>query len=133
TKHFQAWHIRFNNTVSYLYKPNVFNFWETSANSTLIFKNFWDVTFGIGGQPVAQHDYFELRKPDSLLKRFAYYFLFAEGSTDSRKKLFVAYNFVYANGTLDRDSYYSIYLSPRFRFSNKFTATLGMSVEKDYK
>ncbi|HEX6334346.1 MAG TPA: DUF5916 domain-containing protein, partial [Flavisolibacter sp.] len=77
-----------NSRYTRLYRPDAFSqveFWYTGS---WYLRNFWEFTFNAGVQPVAQHDYFELRTPKRYLERPGFFYLSAIGNTDIRKKLF---------------------------------------------
>ena len=113
---------------SYLYKPFEYQKTEITAFAFWIFKNFWDLQIEAGTSPVWQNDFFELRTPADVLatprmklRRSPFYFLFFEGSSDSRKPLFVRWNFGGAEGPLPSDPYYRLGLGARYRFSDRFS------------
>jgi hypothetical protein len=114
-----------------MYRPDAYNQFEIYGKLFWIFKNFWDVTLNIGSQPRAQHDYFELRTPNRYLLKPAFHYISAEGSTDSRRKLFVGYNLGYARTEVEGGDYYSINTSVRYRFNNRFTLSLSVDREDD--
>jgi hypothetical protein len=70
------------------------------------------------------HDYFELRTDGRFLDYPDNYQIRMEGSTDSRKKLFVRFSGIYATAPKYNNSYQKIGLGMRFRFSNKFNLDL---------
>jgi hypothetical protein len=86
-----------------------------------VFTNFWDLTVTVPTQPYWYNDYFELQTPGRPLKRAPYYSIFARGSSDSRKKLYVSWTMGFAEGPLPRDPYNIVSLGLRYRFSDKIT------------
>ncbi len=108
-----------------LYKPNVFNDLTLNASGFWIFKNFWDVEFTLGYLP-DQHDYFVLGAPFKYYaRRPAYGYAALEGSTDSRKKLFLSYEFLLADFFNEPNkNYHIVEMGLRYRFSNKFSLEL---------
>ncbi|MDQ3279027.1 MAG: DUF5916 domain-containing protein, partial [Bacteroidota bacterium] len=77
------------------------------------------------------HDYFELRTPDRFLKRPTFHYFSLQGSTDSRKKLFVSYALGYTRSSLEGGNYYLANLGARYRFNNRFTLSLSVNREDD--
>ncbi|MEI9957271.1 MAG: DUF5916 domain-containing protein [Ferruginibacter sp.] len=58
-----------------------------------MFKNFWDISFNFQTSPRWNKDYF-INSPvynGYFLRRTPYYYFSINGSTDSRKKLYVNY------------------------------------------
>lgn len=114
-----------------MYKPYAFNQFEVYGKFYWLFKNFWDVTLNIGSQPVDAHDYYELRTPNRYLPKPAFHYLTLEGSTDSRKKLFVGYSLGYAHTEVEDGFYYLLNLTARYRFTNRFSLKLNFEREDD--
>ncbi|HMC87857.1 MAG TPA: DUF5916 domain-containing protein [Chitinophagaceae bacterium] len=106
---------------SYLYKPFGYEATEFRPSVFWIFNNFWDLSISAPIQPFWYNDYFELQTPGKVLKRSPYYSASVSGSTDSRKKLFVSWNLVFAEGPLPNDPYNSVTIGARYRFSDKIT------------
>ncbi|HYE55340.1 MAG TPA: DUF5916 domain-containing protein [Chitinophagaceae bacterium] len=122
---------------SYLYKPMIYQRTEIKTSATVIFKNFWDARIEFSTAPRWYNDYFELQTPQDVratprqvLKRAPYYFVGFSGSSDSRKRLFVRWNFGFAQGPMPADPYYIVGLGARFRFSDRLT--LDLDVERQY-
>ena len=66
------------------------NRFDVTGTAFWVFKNFWDVTLSTQAYSRLEHDYFELRTDDRYLSYPANYsYSRYQGSTDSRKKLFV--------------------------------------------
>ena len=123
---------------SYLYKPMVYDKTEIVASGTVIFKNFWDMRLELSTAPVWFNDYFELQTPADPratprtgLKRSPYYFAGLSGSSDSRKRLFVRWNFGFAQGPLPSDPYHIVGIGSRYRFSDRFTLDLFVERQHD--
>ena len=117
---------------SYLYKPFEYQKSEFTASAFFIFKNFWDIKFETAIAPFWYNDFFELQTPADILatprqklRRSPYYSFFINGSTDSRKRLFVSWTLGAAEGPLPDDPFYQIEMGARFRFSDR----LSMQVE----
>lgn len=114
-----------------MYRPYANNQSEVYGIASWIFKNFWDVKISVGSQPYVSYDYFELRTPNRYVQKPAFHYISAEGSTDSRKKLFVNYNIGYAHTETEHGAYYLSNIGMRYRFNNNFTLGLSMEREED--
>jgi hypothetical protein len=119
-------------TQTYLYKPFEYQKTELTASAFWIFKNFWDLRLETAIAPGWYNDFFELQTPQDILatprqklRRSPYYSFFVNGSSDSRKRLFVSWSLGGAEGPLPNDPYYKIDMGMRFRFSDR----LSMEVE----
>ena len=132
-----------NNLLSYnyrlsaryrnLYKPDAYSDFFINASGLWVLKNFWDINLTVSYFP-NQHDYFVLGDP-ATYKRFvtrpSYGSAELEGSTDSRKKLYINYKILFAdffNSAPNKD-YYRVSGGIRYRFSNKFTLDFSNSHE----
>ncbi|HTL07225.1 MAG TPA: DUF5916 domain-containing protein [Chitinophagaceae bacterium] len=111
----------FSALQSYLYKPFGYQATEFKPSAFWVFNNFWDLTVSVPIQPFWYNDYFELQTTGRMLKRSPYYSIFASGSSDSRKKLFVNWNIGFAEGPLPNDPYNAITIGARYRFGDKLT------------
>ncbi|MBS1653464.1 MAG: carbohydrate binding family 9 domain-containing protein, partial [Bacteroidetes bacterium] len=123
---------------SRFYKPWTYGYVTSQASGLWIFKNFWDVTLALGYFGT-QHDYWVLGNPATygrFVKRPLYGYANVYGSTDSRKKLFVSYNLLFADffHSAPDKNYHNVNGEVRYRFSNKFTLDLYHSheAETDY-
>jgi Domain of unknown function (DUF5916)/Carbohydrate family 9 binding domain-like len=108
----------------YLYQPYGYSKFDVTGTAFWIFKNFWDVTLTTNITPGWEHNYFELRTDGKYLSYPSNYFFQADGSTDSRKKLFVSYKGVYAIAPKYDNIYTGLELGMRYRFSNQFSLDL---------
>ncbi|MDQ3682016.1 MAG: carbohydrate binding family 9 domain-containing protein, partial [Bacteroidota bacterium] len=126
TKNFITYKYDFVILNTYLYKPYTFSQIEMYAVGLWVFKNFWDVTLSTGVVPVWQKDFFELRSKDYLLKKPWFYYINVQGSTDSRKRWFVNYEFAMAEGgDIKNNPFFKTEVGLRYRFSNRFTLNVG--------
>ena len=132
TENFISYRYVLGTRYTNMYKPYAYNQFEVYARGFWIFKNFWDVTFNIGSQPRASHDYFELRTPNRYLQKPAFHYVSAEGSTDSRKRLFVNYSLGFAHAEVENGDYFMTNLGVRYRFNNRFTLSLSMNREDEH-
>ncbi|MGB8191009.1 MAG: DUF5916 domain-containing protein, partial [Chitinophagaceae bacterium] len=138
TKRFLNQYYNLNIVQAYLYKPMVYQRTEIISSATVIFKNFWDARLQLSTSPAWFNDYFELQTPSDpratprkSLKRAPYYFAGLSGSSDSRKRLFVRWNFGFAQGPLPADPYHIISVGARYRFSDRLTLDLFVERQHD--
>lgn len=132
TKSFLSQRYAFTALQSYLYKPFGYQKTEFMPSVSWVFTNFWDLQVEVPIQPFWYNDYFELQTSGRMLKRSPYYSIFATGSSDSRKKLFVNWHFGFAEGPLPRDPYNLFMLGARYRFSDKFTLEASYRRQHDH-
>lgn len=128
---FLSYTYSFNVVYEYLFKPYKFSELEMNASGMWVFKNFWDIRLFGGGQPVWQTDFFELQTKGYQVRKPWFYFLGMNGSTDSRKKLFANYEFLFADGAFANSQYFKNQVGIRYRFSNKFTADISVERQHD--
>lgn len=135
TKNFITYRYSFNFNYNRLYKPNVFNYNQFYASAFFVFKNFWDVNLTAGFLP-DQNDYFLLGFPfTSYARRPAYSSISLQGSTDSRKRLFLSYEYLVARFyNAANKKYHIINLGLRYRFSDRFNLEISNrhEAETDY-
>jgi len=133
TKHFlnHSYSIRFNNT--HLYRPFQWSGFEVGANAFFLFKNFWDINFSFQSSPAWNKDYFTNSNvyTGHYLRRTPYYYFGFEGSSDSRKKLYVNWQLGGAESPLPRDPYWEGLLGMRYRFNDKFQVSASYNVVQD--
>ena len=134
TKTFLSYYYSLNAYWQRMYRPNTSAYGEVDAQAFWLFKNFWDVTFTIGGQPT-QYDYFVLRKPlqNKFVKRPAWGYIELSGSTDSRKKLFFGYDWQQGSffHSTPKKQYYNYEFSLRYRFNNKASIEITHEEESE--
>lgn len=119
-------------TYSRLFRPSRFSDLSVEASAFFYFKNFWDVTLEAGYLP-DQHDYFVTGAPYSkYARRPQYGYLRLNGSTDSRKKLFIYYDVLYSDFFKNPEKkYYLLSGGLRYRFSDKLSLDLSHSFETE--
>ncbi|WP_127126553.1 DUF5916 domain-containing protein [Pseudoflavitalea rhizosphaerae] len=122
----------------YLFKPFLYERTQMEVFGFWLFKNFWDLRLSVDIAPHWYNDYFEMQTPYDLLatprqplKKAPYYSFFTDGSTDSRKRLFVGWSLGFAEGPLPNDPYHKIELSARYRFSDRFSLSGSFSKQYD--
>lgn len=120
TETFMTYNYALDVRLQNLYQPYNFIRYDITGRAFWVFRNFWDVSLLAQLTPKT-HDYFELRTAGRYLYYPLNYGFAAEGSTDSRKKLYVRFELDYARAPDYNNSYYGIELGCRYRFSNKFS------------
>ncbi len=124
TNNFITYSYSLNAKVQNMYKPNAYNKVDINGSAFWVFNNFWDVTLFADITPGWDHDYFELRTDGRYLSYPTNYVFTISGSTDSRKKCFVRYGAGYARSPKFDNTYTSLSLGMRYRFSNQFSLDL---------
>jgi hypothetical protein len=133
TKKYLSHNYSFNFSNVYLYKPFQWSEMETNLNAFFLFKNFWDVSVNLSAKPIGFNDYFESRTPGINLKRFSYAYSGLNGSTDSRKKLFVNWSFGAAESKdVADDPFFRYDFGTRYRFNAQFQIQANLSSEYDH-
>jgi hypothetical protein len=118
------------NRIAY-YKPNMFSYAELSARGFWLFKNFWDVSAMTALQPEGETSLFELQTNGYRLKKPWAFYTVVSGSTDSRKRWFINYELVFAEGAPVYRPYYKTQIGLRYRFSDKFTLSADVDRQHD--
>ena len=129
----------FSASQSYLYKPFEYQRTELIATSSWTFHNFWTLNVEAGSYPSWSNDFFELQTPSSnlrtprqKLRRAPYHYLFLDGTTDNRKRLFITWNIGGAEGQLPDNPFYKVSLDTRYRFSDRFTMSVAYYRQHDH-
>lgn len=133
TRHFLNHSYKLGVTNTYLYKPFVWSEFNTNGKAFFLFKNFWDITFSFESNPVWYKDYFVQSDVYSgyFLRRAPFLYLEIEGSSDSRKKLFVNWKLGGGESPLPKDPFWTGELGVRYRFSDKLQASTDMEIIQD--
>lgn len=135
TKSFLSYEYNVMSNYSRLYKPGEFNMLQVEASGFWYFKNFWDTKLTAAYLP-DQYDYFVIGAPfNQYARRPQYGYLALNGSTDSRKRLFIDYHFLVADFFKNPEKdYYILEGGVRYRFNNKLTLELShrYETETDY-
>ncbi len=120
--HFLTYSYSLSANYGLLYKPYAYTHLRLNADAFWVLKNFWDVKISLGSSPRDEHDYFVLNTPGRFVKRPAWSFASIEGSSDSRKRIFISYK--YLHGYFHNDPLHEYHLATlglRYRLSNKLT------------
>ncbi|MBK6380285.1 MAG: hypothetical protein IPF72_11445 [Chitinophagaceae bacterium] len=106
---------------------------QLNASAFFLFKNFWDISISFQTSPTWNKDYFVHSNVYTgyFLRRTPYYYLGINGSSDSRKKLFVSWKLGAAESPLANDPYWTGNLGLRYRFSDKFLLSTSMDIVQD--
>ena len=133
TRHFLNHNYKLSFANVYLYKPFEWTSLQMKASAFLLFKNFWDVTVNFQSSPAWNKDYFVHSNVYTgyFLRRTPYYYLGFNGSTDSRKKLFVSLKIGGAESPLPKDPYWAGSLGLRYRFNDKLQVSTSMDIAQD--
>ena len=126
TKRFLSYSYSLSLTNTYLYKPFAWQEFSPSASAFYFFKNFWDLTVTYLSKPVWQNDYFELRTPGRMIRSMPWHYIGFNGSTDSRKRAFISFDFGYANTpAFDSAAFTKFKMGIRYRFSDRLSVELS--------
>ncbi len=133
TRHFLNHNYKLGFANVYLYKPFTWSSFKFNASAFFLFKNFWDVSVSFESSPRWNKDYFVQSNSYTgyFLRRTPYYSLSTNGSTDSRKKLYISWNIGGAESPLPNDPYWTGNLGLRYRFNDKFQLSTSMNVVQD--
>jgi len=124
TKNFITYSYSISPRLQYLYKPYAFSKFDVTGSAFWVFKNFWDISLLTNITPGWENNYFALFTEGKYLAYPTNYVFQLEGSTDSRKKLYVRYSGVYAVAPKYDNTYTAFGLGFRYRFSNRFNLDL---------
>lgn len=131
-KHLQLYNIYLNNTLSYNAQPFSYRRWEVSATYFLLLKNFWDISFTLENTPLAPINFYQLASFGERIKEFPYIFGRLNGSTDSRKRLFWAWDYGRGNGTIKPlPRYINLSNTLRYRFNDHLEVSATYSYENN--
>ena len=133
TRHFLVHNYKLNFANVYLYKPFTWASMQMGASAFYLFKNFWDLSVSFQSSPRWNKDYFVHSNTYTgyFLRRSPYYYFGLNGSTDSRKKLYVNWKIGGAESPLPKDPYWIGNIGLRYRFSDKFLVSTSMDVVRD--
>ena len=133
TRHFLNYNYKLSFTNAYLYKPFEWTNLQINANAFFLFKNFWDLSLGFQTSPLWNKDYFVHSNVYTgyFLRRTPYYYFGFNGSSDSRKKLYVTWKLGGAESPLPNDPYWNGSLGLRYRFSDKFQLSSSLDIVQD--
>ena len=126
-------------TQAYLFEPFEYQRTEIIASTFWTFRNFWTLGTEGGVFPRWWNDFFEMQTPSNIystprqkLRRAPYFYLFLNGTTDNRKRLYFAWDAGAAEGKLPDNPYYQYSLESRFRFSDRFTISAAYYRRHDH-
>lgn len=133
TRHFLIHNYKMSFANTYLYKPFEWSALQVNASAFFLFKNFWDLTASFQTSPTWNKDYFVHSNVYTgyFLRRTPYYYLGINGSSDSRKKMYVSWKLGAAESPLPNDPYWTGSLGLRYRFSDRFQLSTSMDITQD--
>jgi hypothetical protein len=133
TRHFLNHNYRLGFSNVFLYKPFEWASFQVNANAFFLFKNFWDLSLSFESSPLWNKDYFvhSNNYTGYFLRRTPYYYFGFNGSSDSRKKLYVSWKLGGAESPLPKDPYWAGNLGLRYRFNDKFQVSTNMDIVQD--
>lgn len=114
-----------------LYHPSEFKTLEFNASNVLTFTNYWINSLNAAVQPLGFDDWYEPRVPGWVYKRPVNYFGEWRIASDARKKFRHHQNIGFTNSPDNANFRYNAGITPRMRFSNRFSVTLDIQFEKD--
>ena len=132
TKNFLSYNYSLSLLPTYLFKPFKFSNYVMIGKAFWVFKNFWDLTLTGNWQPVWQRDFFELRTNGRVMNKTPYWYIGANGSSDSRKRFFMRYQAGFAESPLPDDPYFTFEIGPRYRFSEHFSLDVDVTRVHDH-
>jgi hypothetical protein len=121
----------FLTTYTTLYRPGSFKTLEFSLENMTTYLKYWSSYFNIGIQPLGFHDYYEPRVWGWVYKKPWNYYDEWNFSSDARKRFRYHHNFNFRYSPENNNVLWGFGLTPRFRFSDRFSLTLDMQYEKD--
>lgn len=113
-------------TYNTLYKPYAFEGLHILADNSTTFKNLWGTYIEAGIYPYGYDDYYEPRTWGLVYKRPLYYHFTGSLGTNTRKPFRILFSTFLQNSPTDHNYQYSVTLTPRVRFSDRFTVSLSM-------
>lgn len=130
-KYLQLYNVNTSHSFSWNTVPIAFRQYEVNANLFLLFKNFWDLSFGLNSKPIAPIDYYQLGDFGKKLKNFPYLFSYVNGSSDSRKKWYWSFYGGYGFSNSKHSDYLETSQEIRYQFSNKFEVAISGRYTRD--
>ncbi|MBK8610206.1 MAG: carbohydrate binding family 9 domain-containing protein [Chitinophagaceae bacterium] len=133
TRYFLNHRFRVGVNNNYLYKPFEWAGFKVNTSAFFLFKNFWDVSINFESSPFWNKDYFvhTNKYTGYFLRRTPYYYLGINGSSDSRKKLFVSWKIGAAESPLPNDPYWTGNAGLRYRFNDRLQLSTSLNIEQD--
>ncbi len=122
----------FSATYRTLVKPYSFTGFDCEINNQTVYKNLWNSFVDFILQPFGANDYYEPRVWGWVFKKPWNYAAQVDLGTDQRKMFRISCYVGCFHAPDFRNFYYWISLSPRFRFSDQFTASLSFQYDMNY-
>jgi hypothetical protein len=124
-------HSNFLVSYSTLSTPYKFTTLYFELNNRTTFEQFISNYLEAGIYPYGYNDYYEPRVWGYVYKRPMYYTFSWRFSSDNRKPFYYYHSFNIMNSPDDGHFSYSILVSPRIRFSDRFSMTLSVDFQKN--
>jgi hypothetical protein len=121
----------FLTVYSSLYKPNKFKTLDFSLSNMTTFVKYWTIALEADYKPLGYNDYYEPRVWGRVYKISQSYSGEWRFASDTRKPFRYHHNIGFMNSPANNNFRYSVGLTPRFRFSDRFSVTLDIQFEKD--
>jgi Domain of unknown function (DUF5916)/Carbohydrate family 9 binding domain-like len=107
--------------------PFAFKLFEINTGTFFLFKNFWDVSIYINSKPFGDYNFYDLGRFSKRLFYQPYAYVGFEGSSDSRKKLFISYSSGYGNNFGNNWNYIDGGYGVRYNFSDKLSVRTSIN------
>lgn len=131
-KHLQLYNIYVNNILTYNAMPFSFRRWEVSATYFMLLKNFWDISFTLENTPYSPVNFYQLSSWGEKIKEFPYLFTRINGSTDSRKKFFWAWDYGFGRSNIKPNpNYTNLRNTLRYRFNDHLEVSATYQYENN--
>ncbi len=121
----------FQISYSTLYKPNSFKTLEFTLNNSTTYQKYWTSSFSLGLQPYGYNDYYEPRVWGRVYKKPWNYYDEWVFSSDGRKTFRYQHYFTYRYSSGNNNIAWSFGITPRVRFSDRLSVTLGVQYASD--
>ncbi len=114
-----------------LYHPDRFKTLEFALNNSITFVHYWINALYAGIQPLGYDDYYEPRVPGYVYKMPLNYSGEWRLASNNTKRFRYHHNVGFMNSPGNDNFRYYFGVTPRFRFSDRLSATLDVQVQED--
>ncbi len=119
--------LNFNAYYSRRLKPTAYQNANFNVNLNGQLKNLWYVGGLVGYEP-ENNNFYEARKPGRVFRGWSDYFVSTWAETNSSKKFKLSTEIMYVKRSYFSSEYYSINISPRYRFSKKLSVNYSLTL-----
>ena len=116
---------------STLNQPASFTTLRLSLQNATTFSSYWNTSITAEYQPLGFHDYYEPRLWGKVFKTPMSYYIYWNLASDAKKVFRHQQNFSFSNCPGINYFDYNIGLTPRIRFSDRFSMTLDVQYTKE--